>query len=153
MRRFPRLARGRRPWSNTRRARKRVLAREDPELAEANRRGDPYLVYRDAHERQCVLSLSDTWERITIGRGMSADVALTWDQDVSRVHAELVRLADDWTVTDDGLSRNGTFVNDRRVEGRRRLMDGDLLRCGETLLLFVSPFQAAEQTRPARTLQ
>ena len=59
------------------------------ELAEANRRGDPYLVYRDAHERQCVLSLSDTWERITIGRGMSADVALTWDQDVSRVHAEL----------------------------------------------------------------
>jgi pSer/pThr/pTyr-binding forkhead associated (FHA) protein len=56
-------------------------------------------------------------------------------------------------VTDDGLSRNGTFVNDRRVEGRRRLTDGDLLRCGETLLLFVSPFQAAEQTRPARTLQ
>jgi pSer/pThr/pTyr-binding forkhead associated (FHA) protein len=100
-----------------------------------------------------VLSLSDTWERITIGRGMSADVALTWDQDVSRVHAELVRLADDWTVTDDGLSRNGTFVNDRRVEGRLRLMDGDLLRCGETLLLFVSPFQAAEQTRPAPTLQ
>ena len=123
------------------------------ELAEANRRGDPYLVYRDAHERQCVLSLSDTWERITIGRGMSADVALTWDQDVSRVHAELVRLADDWTVTDDGLSRNGTFVNDRRVEGRRRLTDGDLLRCGETLLLFVSPFQAADQTRAARTLQ
>lgn len=59
------------------------------------------------------------------------------------MHAELVRLADDWTVTDDGLSRNGTFVNDRRVEGRLRLMDGDLLRCGETLLLFVSPFQAA----------
>jgi FHA domain len=116
-------------------------------------RGDPYLVYRDAHERQCVLSLSDTWERITIGRGMSADIALTWDQDVSRVHAELVRLADDWTVTDDGLSRNGTFVNDRRVEGRLRLMDGDLLRRGETLLLFVSPFQAAEQTRPAPTLQ
>jgi hypothetical protein len=51
------------------------------ELAEANRRGDPYLVYRDAHERQCVLSLSDAWERITIGRGMSADVALTWDQE------------------------------------------------------------------------
>ena len=69
------------------------------------------------------------------------------------MHAELVRLADDWTVTDDGLSRNGTFVNDRRVEGRLRLMDGDLLRCGETLLLFVSPFQAAEQTRPAPTLQ
>ena len=100
-----------------------------------------------------MLSLPDTWERITIGRGMGADVALTWDQDVSRVHAELVRLADDWTVADDGLSRNGTFVNDRRVEGRRRLLDGDLLRCGDTLLLFVSPFQAEDQTRPAPTLQ
>ena len=66
------------------------------------------------------------------------------------MHAELVRLADDWTVTDDGLSRNGTFVNDRRVEGRLRLMDGDLLRCGETLLLFVSPFQAAERRGPRR---
>ena len=126
---------------------------ESPELAEAKRRGDPFLVYRDAHARQCVLSLPDTWERITIGRGMGADVALTWDQDVSRVHAELVRLADDWTVTDDGLSRNGTFVNDRRVEGRRRLLDGDLLRCGDTLLLFVSPFQAEDHTRPAPTLQ
>ena len=126
---------------------------ETPELAEANRKGDPYLVYRDAHERQRVLSLPDTWDRITIGRGMGADVALTWDPDVSRVHAELARLADDWTVIDDGLSRNGTFVNDRRVEGRRRLLDGDLLRCGETLLLFVAPFQAAEQTRAAQTLQ
>jgi predicted component of type VI protein secretion system len=132
---------------------KEFAPEETPELADANRRGDPYLVYRDAHARQCVLSLPDTWDRITIGRGMGADVALTWDQDVSRVHAELVRLADDWTVTDDGLSRNGTFVNDRRVDGRRRLMDGDLLRCGDTLLLFVSPFQAADPTRPAPTIE
>jgi pSer/pThr/pTyr-binding forkhead associated (FHA) protein len=67
---------------------------------------------------------------------MGADVALTWDPDVSRVHAELARLADDWTVVDDGLSRNGTFINGERVEGRRRLFDGDILRCGETDLLI-----------------
>jgi FHA domain len=98
------------------------LAPEDtPELAAARRCGDPYLVYRDAHARQRVLSLPDTWNRVTIGRGMGADVALTWDPDVSRVQAELSRLADDWTVIDDGLSRNGTFVNDQRVEGRRRV--------------------------------
>jgi hypothetical protein len=129
------------------------LAPEDtPELAAARRCGDPYLVYRDAHARQRVLSLPDTWDWITIGRGMGADVALTWDRDVSRVHAELARLADDWTVIDDGLSRNGTFVNDRRVEGRRRLMDGDVLRCGATTLLFHSPFQADDQTRAAQTV-
>ena len=39
---------------------------------------------------------------------------LTWDPDASRVHAELVRLADAWVVVDDGLSRNGTFVNGER---------------------------------------
>jgi hypothetical protein len=129
------------------------LAPEDtPELAKAKRCGDPYLVYRDAHARQRVLSLPDTWDRMTIGRGMGADVALTWDPDVSRVHAELTRLADDWTVIDDGLSRNGTFVNDERVEGRRRLFDGDLLRCGDTLILFHSPFQAADPTRAVDTV-
>jgi hypothetical protein len=42
----------------------------------------------------------DPWDRVTIGRGMGADIPLTWDPDVSRVHAELSRLADDWTVID-----------------------------------------------------
>lgn len=125
---------------------------ETPDLVAARRRGDPYLVYADSRDRQCVLSLLDTWERVTIGRGMGADVALTWDPDVSRVHAELARLADDWTVIDDGLSRNGTFVNDKRVQGRRRLFDGDVLRCGATELHFHSPFQAAEPTRISGTL-
>jgi predicted component of type VI protein secretion system len=125
---------------------------ETPELKDARRQGDPFLVYRDAHGRQRVLSLPDTWERATIGRGMGADVALTWDRDVSRVHAELVRLADDWTVVDDGLSRNGTFVNGKRVQGRRRLFDGDVVRCGATELDFRSPFQLAEPTRVSGTL-
>ena len=131
----------------------RPAVEETPELAEARRRGDPYLIYADARDRQRVLSLPDTWDRVTIGRGMGTDVALTWDPDVSRVHAELARLADDWTVVDDGLSRNGTFVNGERVEGRRRLFDGDVLRCGGTDLRFHAPFQSAESTRAAQTLQ
>jgi hypothetical protein len=126
---------------------------ETPELVAARRRGDPYLVYADARARQRILSLPDTWDRITIGRGMGTDVALTWDPDVSRVHAELTRLADDWTVVDDGLSRNGTFVNGERVKGRRRLFDGDVLRCGATELSFHSPFQSAEPTRVSGTVQ
>jgi hypothetical protein len=132
--------------------RNELVPEETPDLAGAKRCGDPYLVYRYAHDRQCVLSLPDTWDGLTIGRGMGADIALTWDPDVSRVHAELSRLADDWTVIDDGLSRNGTFVNDERVDGRRRRMDGDVLRCGATLLLFHSRFQADDQTRTAHEL-
>jgi hypothetical protein len=43
-----------------------------------------------------VLSLPDTWERITFGRGMAATVVLAWDEEVSRTHAELLRIGDDW---------------------------------------------------------
>src|SRR5688572_13161634 len=73
-----------------------------PEQQEAERRGDPYLHWRDAHDHVRVLSLDDSWQQITIGRGPSADVGLPWDEDVSRVHAELVRIGDDWAVVDDG---------------------------------------------------
>jgi pSer/pThr/pTyr-binding forkhead associated (FHA) protein len=119
----------------------------EAEIAAAERQGDPYLVYLDGRGDQRVLSLPDAWERVTIGRGMSADVALTWDEDASRVHAELVRLADAWVVVDDGLSRNGTFVNGERVTSRRRLLDGDELRVGRTEIRFRAPFQAGDHTR------
>lgn len=117
------------------------------QLAEAERRGDPYLVYSDGHGDQRVLSLPDTWDRVTIGRGLGADVSLPWDGEVSRVHAELVRLGDDWVVVDDGLSRNGTFVGPERVSGRRRLTDGDEVRVGSTTIAYRDPFEAPDPTR------
>ena len=55
---------------------------------------------------------------------------MPWDPEMSRLHAELVRRAGEWTVSDDGLSQNGTWVNGLRLTGRRRLADGDLLRSG-----------------------
>ncbi|MFN8159868.1 MAG: FHA domain-containing protein [Solirubrobacterales bacterium] len=48
---------------------------------------------------------------------------------------------------DEGLSRNGSFVDGQRVSGRRMLEDGDELRSGQTPLRFHAPFQVAEQTR------
>ena len=122
---------------------------ESPEIAEAERRGDPFLVWRDAHDREQVLSLPDAWRQVTIGRGPSCDVGLPWDSEVSRVHAELVRVGDDWAVVDDGLSTNGTFVGGERVERRRRLHDGDELRCGDTLLRFRAPYELSDRTQVA----
>lgn len=117
------------------------------DVAAAERSGDPFLVYTDPQGRERVLALAGSWERVTIGRGMASDVALTWDRDVSRIHAELVRLADEWAVVDDGLSRNGTYVNGARVERRRVLHDGDELRVGSTAIRFRAPFELDEQTR------
>jgi hypothetical protein len=129
----------------------RVEGRGEPSDAEreARRRGDPYLVYLDGHGRQRVLSLPDTWDRISFGRGMAATVVLAWDEEVSRTHAELHRIGDDWAVLDDGLSRNGSFVNGERVDGRRRLRDGDELRFGDTRIAFIAPFGASDRTRTA----
>jgi len=55
------------------------------------------------------------------------------------VHAQLEPVGSDWALIDDGLSRNGTFVNGERVAGRRRLRDGDRLCFGETPVLFRAP--------------
>jgi pSer/pThr/pTyr-binding forkhead associated (FHA) protein len=119
---------------------------DTPDVVEARRLGSPYLVYADGHGRQQVLSLLDDWSRITIGRGMGNDVIVAWDEGASRVHAEIVRLADAWVVVDDGLSRNGTFVNGERIERRQRLVDGDELRVGATTIRFHAPMEAPDQT-------
>jgi pSer/pThr/pTyr-binding forkhead associated (FHA) protein len=64
---------------------------------------------------------------------------MDWDRGVSRVHAELALVGGEWTVIDDGLSQNGTFVNGTRVVGRKRIRDGDTLRFGQTLVVFSAP--------------
>ena len=84
----------------------------------------PALVYRDAEGVQQTVLL-DPFPSLTIGRGSGCDVRLPWDERVSRVHAQLDRIGRNWTLVDDGLSRNGTFLNGERVNGRRRLYDGD----------------------------
>jgi pSer/pThr/pTyr-binding forkhead associated (FHA) protein len=81
-------------------------------------------------------------QRLTIGRSDDTDVALGWDGEVSRVHAQLERVGPSWTLVDDGLSRNGSFVNGERVAGRRRLADGDVLGLGETALLYRAPLES-----------
>jgi len=53
-------------------------------------------------------------------------------------------------VLDDGLSRNGTFVNGERLTGRRRLHDGDTLMLGATAIVFrAPPIDAGIVTVPA----
>ena len=112
-------------------------AAELKERLDAERAGRALLVYRDDDDRQRILPLAG--DRLTIGRGPGADLRVTWDLEVSRAHAELERVGNDWAVSDDGLSTNGTFCNGERVRGRRRLRDGDQLRIGRTLVAFRAP--------------
>jgi len=77
-----------------------------------------------------------------VGRSPSADVQLAWDDEVSGLHAQLEVVRDECTLVDEGLSRNGSFVNGERVAGRRHLRDGDMLRFGHTMALFRAPATA-----------
>ncbi len=105
----------------------------------AERLGAPFLVYRDGADRQRIVPLEPGRRAVTIGRRDEADVSLPWDPECSRLHAELQLRAGEWTVSDDGLSQNGTWVNELRLVGRRRLADGDILRIGRTLFTFSQP--------------
>lgn len=105
----------------------------------AERRGTPFLVYRDADDRQVVVDLVPTGDRVTIGRRPTNDVVLDWDSEVSRVHAALERIGDDWTVVDDGLSHNGTYRNGKRVTARERLHDGDVVTVGTVAIAYRAP--------------
>jgi pSer/pThr/pTyr-binding forkhead associated (FHA) protein len=109
---------------------------------EAEREGLPFLIFRDGEGRHQILVLDDRAERLSMGRRSSADVALTWDEGVSRLHAELRRVGEDWTLVDDGLSMNGSFVNGEIVRGQRRLHDGDALRLGGAVLVFRRPTES-----------
>ena len=102
----------------------------------AERIGAPFLVYRDDEGRQHIYSLAERSHSLTLGRREEADISVPWDPEMSRLHAELELRAGEWTVSDDGLSQNGTWVNGLRLAGRRRLSDGDLLRVGRTIFAF-----------------
>jgi hypothetical protein len=117
----------------------RATPAELKQRIEAERRERPFLLYRDGDGAQQIFDIGDAPERITIGRSADNGLALTWDSEVSRVHASLERMGEEWTLVDDGRSRNGTFLDGERVNGRTRLRDGDAIGLGRTVVVFRSP--------------
>lgn len=124
---------------------------------EAERGGNPFLLYRtaDGHQRIRPLTAVDT--AVSIGRRSQSDVALEWDPEVSRLHAMLEMISGSWTIADEGLSSNGSFVNGERLAGRHRLEDGDTIVAGATAIVFRDPgaeggdSTARAGTAPTRT--
>jgi FHA domain/Bacterial regulatory proteins, luxR family len=114
-------------------------------LRAAEREGAPFLAFKDG-DGELQLQLLGGLERLTVGRSDQNEVALVWDPEVSRTHAQLELVGGDWTLVDDGLSRNGSFVNGERLAGRRRLEDGDMMRIGRTSVLFRHPGPVSDTT-------
>jgi diguanylate cyclase (GGDEF)-like protein len=69
---------------------------------------------------------------ITIGAGAENEIVLK-GVGVSREHTQLEQRSDEWWVMDMG-STSGSYVNDERITGERRLRNGDQLKIGPTIL-------------------
>lgn len=94
---------------------------------------------RLAVTRSRALAVGEAFEAgpvpLTIGRSEQNALVLEGDDFASAEHARVESGLDGTWVIDLG-STNGTYVNGERVEGRRRLHEGDLLQVGDTELQF-----------------
>lgn len=131
--------------------------RELKELLEAERTSQPFLVFRDGQGLLGLFKTIGGGAGLTVGRRPEVDLAIGWDAEVSGLHAELQLVGGEWTVVDDGISTNGTFVNGKRLSGRQRLRDDDRIRVGRTVLVYKAgagnPVQETVATGDAPTLQ
>ncbi|HYE99876.1 MAG TPA: adenylate/guanylate cyclase domain-containing protein [Planctomycetota bacterium] len=83
-------------------------------------------------------------ESVSIGRTPENDIELK-DSLISRRHTSIVKKGDRWVVYDLGSS-NGTFVNRERIESKP-LEDGDVIRIGDSELLFLDDPRAVPMPR------
>jgi pSer/pThr/pTyr-binding forkhead associated (FHA) protein len=106
-------------------------------LIDAGRGPHPFVFFRDGAGAPRLVKLDR--DRAVLGRAPGSDIEIAWDPRVSAVHARLERHGPRWVIEDDGLSRNGTFLNGKRIKGQRALGDGDVVQVGDTLLGFGDP--------------
>lgn len=85
------------------------------------------LIIEDDEGATTIVPLGE--EAITIGRQQGNTIQLT-EKNVSRTHARLFPDSEAWMI-EDLNSYNGIKVNDKAVEGRMRLVEGDIVQIGD----------------------
>ncbi len=71
-------------------------------------------------------------DEVVVGRSKSADVTVA-DRYLSRRHVRFAHTADGWLVEDLG-SRNGTFLNGRRIDSPAPVAPGDVVSVSASIL-------------------
>lgn len=82
--------------------------------------------------------------RLLIGRAEECDIRPLSDE-VSRRHCQVLKESDHVAVEDLG-SRNGTFVNGKRIEAKTLLHDGDRLRVGSLELTIACVMPSVDRS-------
>lgn len=78
-------------------------------------------------------------ENFTIGRSADANITVQ-DETASWSHCQLVCYESRWYL-EDLNSTNGTYIDTRRVIGRKPLVSGDCFKVGKSIFKFVSTSQ------------
>jgi pSer/pThr/pTyr-binding forkhead associated (FHA) protein len=89
---------------------------------------------------------------VILGRDMSCDLSID-DDSLSRIHAAIRRTRAGFELVDLG-SRNGTWLDGRRIDAPETLHDGHRIRLGTHEMVFVvdtQRFETPSSTREART--
>jgi two-component system, NtrC family, response regulator HydG len=108
-----------------------------------------YLVVRDGNSWRDVFRLTPG-QVTTIGRAPTNRIVIR-DEVCSRNHCEIFQTGSKWTLRDLG-SRNGTIINNVRVDGDRELHEQELIQIGSFDLFFTldltKPFPQTEADSP-----
>jgi serine protease Do len=106
-----------------------------------------YALVVDATDERHVID-----RKVVVGRE-GADISVD-DLEASRRHATICALATGGLEISDLDSANGTFVNDVRIGDQPRpLENGDVIRCGRSVLRVEGPASAAERLRMATVIK
>jgi len=107
--------------------------------------------------RPTMAALLDLWgrphrldPRTIIGRQVEGTGLAILEPSVSRHHAHVTLDADEWTLRDLG-SANGTYVDDKLIEGPVTLRDKDRVRFGHIAFYFIADIGALPPPRVGRT--
>ena len=104
-----------------------------PAYSAATGRGDSWLIA----ERGGGLDQGERFDLIgglSIGRSRDADVQID-DRYASGIHARIFN-REGRTFVEDMSSTNGTLLNDAELKGEAELVDGDVVRIGDTEFRF-----------------
>ncbi|MCU0723536.1 MAG: FHA domain-containing protein, partial [Planctomycetes bacterium] len=103
----------------------------------------PVLRIKNGPDKGKAIEIGDA--PVTVGRDASETIQIL-DQGASRRHAEVFRIGE-MVFIRDLSSKNGTFVNDERIQ-EELLQIGDKIKIGTTLFVFEEGVAGAEEAGP-----
>ncbi|MEC7277326.1 MAG: GGDEF domain-containing protein [Bdellovibrionota bacterium] len=73
---------------------------------------------------------------VSVGRNPDNSIPLEFNG-ISRYHFKVISGGGDSHVVEDAGSRNGTFVNNKKIEGQQQLNKGDMIKLGNIALKYL----------------